>query len=111
MSRLIVVSNRVNAPVDITAGTAGGLAMALAAGLREYSGIWFGWSGSTTEKFTGHIAIQRVSGVNVALVDLEAQDRQEFYNGYANKTLWPLFYYRIDLAAYKRSLGEGYERV
>jgi trehalose 6-phosphate synthase len=111
MSRLIVVSNRVNAPADSRAGTAGGLAMALSAALREYSGIWFGWSGATTEKFTGQISIQRVNGVTVALVDLEDQDRQEYYNGYANKTLWPLFHYRIDLAAYERSFGEGYERV
>jgi trehalose 6-phosphate synthase len=111
MSRLIIVSNRVNAPVDSSAGTAGGLAMALAAALREYSGIWFGWSGATTEKFTGHISMQRVNGVTVALVDLEEQDRQEYYNGYANRTLWPLFHYRIDLAAYERSFGEGYERV
>ena len=111
MSRLIVVSNRVNAPIDSTAGTAGGLAMALAAALREYSGIWFGWSGATTEKFTGQISMQRVNGVTVALVDLEEQDRQEYYNGYANRTLWPLFHYRIDLAAYERSFGEGYERV
>jgi trehalose 6-phosphate synthase len=55
--------------------------------------------------------MQRVNGVTVALVDLEEQDRQEYYNGYANKTLWPLFHYRIDLAAYERSFGEGYERV
>lgn len=111
MSRLIVVSNRVDAPVDRTAGTAGGLAMALAAALREYTGIWFGWSGATIEKFTGQISMQRVNGVTVALVDLEDQDRQEYYNGYANRTLWPLFHYRIDLAAYERSFGEGYERV
>ena len=33
------------------------------------------------------------------------------YNGYANKTLWPLFHHRVDLTAYERSYGEGYERV
>ena len=36
MSRLIVVSNRVNPPADSGVGTAGGLAMALAAALREF---------------------------------------------------------------------------
>ena len=35
----------------------------------------------------------------------------EYYNGYANKTLWPLFHHRIDLTAYERSYGEGYERT
>ncbi|HYG28226.1 MAG TPA: trehalose-6-phosphate synthase, partial [Caulobacteraceae bacterium] len=41
----------------------------------------------------------------------EDQDRQEYYNGYANKTLWPLFHYRVDLTAYERSFDEGYKRV
>jgi hypothetical protein len=54
MSRLIVVSNRVNPPnpAEGGEGSVGGLAMALAAALREYSGIWFGWSGKTIPEFT-----------------------------------------------------------
>jgi trehalose 6-phosphate synthase len=115
MSRLIVVSNRVNPPPSREQGdgegSVGGLAMALAAALREYSGIWFGWSGKTTEKFTGQLSMQRVDGVTTATVDLEEGDYQEYYNGYANKTLWPLFHYRVDLTAYDRSFGEGYDRV
>lgn len=111
MSRLIIVSNRVNPPSDIGQGSAGGLAMALAAALREYSGIWFGWSGETTEAFGGQISMQKIGGVTVALVDLEEQDREEYYDGYANRTLWPLFHSRTDLASYERSFGEGYARV
>lgn len=111
MGRLIVVSNRVNPPRDPGVGSVGGLAMALAAALRESSGLWFGWSGETCETFTGNLSIQQVGGVTVALVDLEEQDRQEYYNGYANRTLWPLFHYRTDLVAYERSFDEGYERV
>ena len=111
MSRLIVVSNRVSAPVDPAAGSAGGLAMALSAALRKYDGLWFGWSGETTGHFTGELKYEDRAGVTVALVDLEAQDVDEYYNGYANKTLWPLFHHRVDLTAYERSYGEGYERV
>ena len=111
MGRLIAISNRVNPPTDAGVGTAGGLAMALAAALREYSGIWFGWSGRTVEHYTGQLSIDRVGEVTVATVDLDDQDRQEYYNGYANKTLWPLFHYRMDLAAYERSFDAGYERV
>ena len=47
----------------------------------------------------------------IVTVDLEEADYQEYYNGYANGTLWPLFHYRIDLTAYERSFGEGYDRV
>ena len=111
MGRLIVISNRVNPPVDQGDGAVGGLSMALAAALREYHGVWFGWSGHTVEKFTGQLTTQCVGGVTVATVDLEEQDVQEYYNGYANKTLWPLFHYRIDLTAYERSYGHGYDRV
>lgn len=111
MSRLIVVSNRVSAPRDPAAGSAGGLAMALSAALRKYDGLWFGWSGETVEQFTGELNIEDRAGVTVATVDLEPQDVDEYYNGYANKTLWPLFHHRVDLTAYERSYGEGYERT
>ncbi len=111
MSRLIVVSNRVSPPAPEGASSQGGLAMAISAALREYSGIWFGWSGNATPHYTGQISMQRVGGVTVATIDLEDQDIEEYYNGYANRTLWPLFHYRIDLTQYERSYGEGYARV
>ena len=111
MSRLIVVSNRVTPPAPEGAASQGGLAMAIAAALREYSGIWFGWSGQSTPEFNGQLNMQTVNGITVATMDLEEQDIEEYYNGYANRTLWPLFHYRIDLTQYERSFGQGYERV
>lgn len=107
MSRLIVISNRVSAG----GGAQGGLAVALSAALREHGGIWFGWSGNETSEFTGHINMERIDGVTTATVDLEEQDIEEYYDGYANRTLWPLFHYRIDLAEYERSFADGYRRA
>ncbi len=111
MPRLIVISNRVAMPKDPGSPSAGGLTMALAAALQECKGVWFGWSGRTTETFDPTPDITETGGVTVATIDLEEQDVQEYYNGYANKTLWPLFHYRIDLTAYERSFGSGYGRV
>jgi trehalose 6-phosphate synthase len=111
VGRLIVVSNRVTPPTSDGDESVGGLALALAAALRESSGLWFGWSGRTTAQFTGHLKIDRVGGVTTATVDLEESDLEEYYNGYANKTLWPLFHYRADLAAFDRAYGEGYGRA
>jgi len=111
MSRLVVVSNRVTTLSGRGGVSTGGLAMALAAGLRETKGLWFGWSGETTPDFTGALHTSSADGVTVATIDLEDVDVQEYYNGYANKTLWPLCHYRIDLTAYDRSFGQGYERV
>lgn len=111
MSRLIVISNRVNPPADTAVASVGGLAMALSAALRQENGVWFGWSGKVTQRFSNQIAIQRIGGVTVALINLEQQDLQEYYNGYANNTLWPLFHHRPDLVAFERSFDEGYARV
>lgn len=111
MSRLVVISNRVSMPTSENGGAQGGLAVALSAALRESNGIWFGWSGEETAQFSGHINFQRHQGVATATIDLEAQDIDEYYNGYANRTLWPLFHYRVDLAEFERGFAGGYQRV
>jgi trehalose 6-phosphate synthase len=110
MSRLIVVSNRVSAPEKRSDTPDGGLAVALAAALREGDGFWFGWSGKTSAE-PSEPTTRRLSGINVVTVDLDEDDYREYYNGYANGTLWPLFHHRIDLTAYDRSFSQGYERV
>jgi trehalose 6-phosphate synthase len=109
LNRLIVISNRVSAPS--ASGAQGGLAVALQAALREYRGIWFGWSGERTDEFTGALNMVRNDGVTTATIDLEDQDIEEYYNGYANRTLWPLFHYRIDIAEFERGFAGGYQRV
>jgi trehalose 6-phosphate synthase len=101
----------VSAATGELATAQGGLAVALTAALRECGGLWFGWSGELTERFTGDIAFSRADGVTTATVDLEEQDIDEYYNGYANRTLWPLFHYRIDLAEYEREFAGGYQRA
>ncbi|WP_340586259.1 alpha,alpha-trehalose-phosphate synthase (UDP-forming) [Erythrobacter alti] len=113
MPRLVVISNRVAVPkARGVAGAQGGLAGALNAALKANGGIWFGWSGQEIDEFTGSINYTRsVDGVTTATIDLEHQDVEEYYNGYANSTLWPLFHYRIDLTKFEREYGKGYERV
>ena len=111
MARLVVISNRVAMPDKAGGASVGGLTMALAAALTRYEGVWFGWSGETIETFTGEPHLKQTDGVTVATLDLEEQDVQEYYNGYANTVLWPLFHYRIDLTHYERAFGEGYARV
>ncbi len=111
MSRLVVISNRVQSPKAASAGNQGGLAVALLAALREKGGVWFGWSGETVETFTGAIDLEQADGVATATVDLEPQDVDEYYNGYANRSLWPLFHDRIDLTRFERDFEGGYLRV
>ena len=93
------------------AGAQGGLAGALNSALKDRGGVWFGWSGQESEDRTGNINMQRADGVTTATIDLSSRDIDEYYNGYANSTLWPLFHYRLDLTEYERETGKGYERV
>lgn len=112
MSRLVIISNRVAvAKARGAAGAQGGLAGALNSALKKYGGIWFGWSGEEAEETTGHLQLDTNDGVTTATIDLSTNDVEEYYNGYANSTLWPLFHYRIDLTEYENETGRGYERV
>ncbi|MEP7350949.1 MAG: trehalose-6-phosphate synthase [Sphingorhabdus sp.] len=108
MSRLIVISNRVQAPTE-QSGAQGGLAVALTAALRSTGGVWFGWSGEVGKTTEPRFAT--FDGVTSAVVDLPEQDVEEYYDGYANRTLWPLFHYRLGLTEFERDFEGGYERV
>jgi trehalose 6-phosphate synthase len=110
VTRLVVVSNRVTAPTGSNSGAQGGLAVALQAALREHGGLWFGWSGDEVETFTGELHVEERDYTS-ATIDLEPQDVEEYYEGYANRTLWPLFHYRVDLTEFERTFAGGYERV
>lgn len=110
MSRLVVVSNRVG-PLRDT-GRAGGLAVALVDVLRERGGLWFGWTGAVTEAGTfSDLTRERVKAVELATIDISPADNAEFYAGYANRTLWPMLHYRLDLAEFSPAFEAGYRRV
>ncbi len=111
MRRLIVVSNRVAPVGQGRAGAEGGLAVAVLAALKQQGGIWFGWSGKTSEQVNPEPNIFDVGKVTYATVDLTQQDYDEYYNGFANRSLWPLFHYRLDLTDFSRRNWIGYQRV
>jgi trehalose 6-phosphate synthase len=111
VNRLIIVSNRVAIPKPANQPAAGGLAVALNEALRHYNGIWFGWSGEVSEGNNTRVKTITRGKVSYALLDLPQSDYEEYYNGYANRTLWPLFHYRIDLVVYDRLYLQSYLRV
>ena len=108
MARLIVVSNRVALPTRDA--QAGGLAVAMRAVLRRQSGIWFGWSGrvATGSDRPDSRTLRRLSYI---VTDLLQEDYDEYYNGFANRVLWPILHYRLDLAEFSRRDLTGYMRV
>ena len=111
MPRLVVISNRVSVPTGDGGARAGGLEVAIRATLKRHSGIWFGWSGEVAAK--GKVKTQTVEHDNhfYVVTDLTEEDYQEYYNGFANRVLWPILHYRLDLAEFSRRDLSGYLRV
>jgi len=108
--RLVVVSNRVG-PIGRDKAAQGGLAVGLRAALEHAGGIWFGYSGSISEKPSRTPKLTSDRNVTAALVDLSRRDYEEYYVGYANRVLWPLFHYRPSLIGFSRRDLAGYLRV
>jgi trehalose 6-phosphate synthase len=111
LAQLVIVSNRVAIPEEGGKAQAGGLAVAVNAALKRTSGMWFGWSGKITSRTK--IAPQDVVHDNITYrtIDLAKEDFQEYYHGFANRVLWPILHYRVDLAEFSRRDLTGYLRV
>ncbi|MFP6559003.1 alpha,alpha-trehalose-phosphate synthase (UDP-forming) [Paraburkholderia sp. B3] len=112
MGRLIVVSNRVATPTE-TKGSAGGLAVGVFGALKDAGGVWFGWSGDVVSESVANAGPVLVDEepVTFATVGLTRKDYDQYYRGFSNATLWPVFHYRNDLARYERDEYAGYRRV
>ncbi len=111
MSRIVVVSNRVAVPDPSGRASAGGLAVAVDAALKEKGGIWFGWSGQVAEEPSDRPRVVTRKRITYAVVDLKEDDFEEYYNGFANRVLWPILHYRVDLAEFAQADLSGYIRV
>lgn len=124
--RLIVVSNR--APVTVVdedgrhtyRQSAGGLAT----GLRSYldtcatadeghtGDVWIGWPGAIPpEEDEASIAADLMRGHDVRPVFLSEEDVRDYYDGFCNQTLWPLFHYFTSFTSYRDDQWECYKRV
>ena len=51
------------------------------------------------------------AGTSYVVTDLSEEDYQEYYNGFANRVLWPVLHYRVDLTEFTRRDLTGYFRV
>lgn len=111
MTRLVVVSNRVNVPRHRQKPQAGGLAVAIAAALAEYGGIWFGWNGRVSEDVPTAPEYTEVDGIGYATTALTPAEHDHYYAGFANSVLWPLCHFMLDRLDYRRADRVTYEAV
>jgi trehalose 6-phosphate synthase len=109
MSRIVLVSNRV---ADLSkASQAGGVAIAIADTLRARKGLWLGWNGKIgdrSEELNSKPAMAEFDGTTVATLALSSREHDDYYIGYANNVLWPVFHTRLDIAQFEAGYYQRY---
>jgi trehalose 6-phosphate synthase len=109
MSRLVAVSNRISVPKRGAAP--GGLAVGLLTAMQARRGMWFGWDGETAETAGAEPSIVRKEGVTFASIDFDQAEYKDFYLGFCNGTLWPLFHYFVEGFRYNDEQYDAYQRM
>ncbi len=117
--RVIIVSNRLPVTVTKREGklhfhpSAGGLATGLGSFYREKDGLWLGWPGISLESARGREEeiVEKLAELSCRPVFLTQRQIENFYYGFSNKTLWPLFHYFLQYAVFDQKLWEAYRRV
>src|ERR1700741_4464940 len=111
LGQLVVVSNRVAVPERNAKARAGGVEVDGQAALKHKTCTWFGWSGKVAPR--AKIATQKAvhDKITYITLDLSKEDHQEYFNGFANRVLWPILHYRVDLAEFTAVDLAGYLRV
>jgi trehalose 6-phosphate synthase/phosphatase len=114
MPRLLIVSNRL--PVTVSRGedgftledSSGGLATGMRAWHEADESLWFGWPGETVQAGTSRRAPSTMTAEMRRQLDLQLAERRlvpihltsrevrQYYEGFANGVIWPLFHYLLD---------------
>jgi trehalose 6-phosphate synthase/phosphatase len=119
MNRLIIVSNRLPFALDsagedlwtVTPAT-GGLVSAVEPVLRERGGTWIGWPGTAGEIPEEPFAqATRNAGYKIVPVALSETERDEFYYGYSNEVIWPLFHDLQNFCNFEPAYWQAYKQV
>lgn len=121
MSKTIFVSNRL--PVTIKKGdegfeyekSIGGLATGLSGYHEHAESVWVGWPGVTVESLAkdelsqlGRDLLEKFKCLPVYMCQ---DDVDQFYYGFCNNTIWPLFHYFTNKTEYHEDLWQSYKKV
>lgn len=119
-SRLVLVSNRL--PVvakkdekgrwQVKPGS-GGLVTALAPVLRDRGGLWMGWPGASEEGQLDELLAQagEYAGYTFKGINLSQEEVEQYYLGFSNETLWPLFHDLQSRCTFEPSHWRMYQAV
>ncbi|WP_312167249.1 trehalose-6-phosphate synthase [Microbacterium sp.] len=110
----VVVANRL--PVDRVVGpdgedewrtSPGGLVAALEPMMRSAHGAWVGWPGQPDVELEPF----EINGIDLVPVPLSTEEVADYYEGFANDTIWPLYHDVIAPPQYHREWWDAYVRV
>ena len=112
-AHLVVVSNRL--PLRLESGedgacwipSAGGLVTALTPVLRRRGGVWIGWAGDADDLDVP----DSYEGISLRSVPISPDEYDDFYVGFANRTLWPLYHDAVRAPAFERRWWQAYVLV
>lgn len=119
MGRLFIVSNRLPVTVVKRRGrlqyqsSVGGLVSGLDSFHQRYNSLWVGWPGAAAQKIQRDKKRirRRLATQNCYPVFLTQREVDNYYYGYCNKTIWPLFHYFTQRAVHDRKYWESYKHV
>src|ERR1700730_7921817 len=110
---LVVISNRLPVRLEDEGegprwhASPGGLVSALTPVLRGGDGVWGGWSGHS-----GDIELPAThEGIALHAVPISNEEFEDFYLGFANRTLWPLYHDAIRTPSFERRWWQAYLTV
>jgi trehalose 6-phosphate synthase/phosphatase len=124
--RLVIVSNRLPFNVDVEDGqiifhpSAGGLVTGLASvresrkqlGVLPPDHLWVGWPGASVEvELRGRLTREALERFQSYPVFLSEEQMEQFYLGFCNATIWPLFHYFPSYALYQPECWEQYKQI
>ena len=109
--RVVVIANRLPVAYDEEweswSSSPGGLVSALTPILQRTSGSWVGWSGISDRHFDSFVH----SDINQVPITLSQEEYEEFYVGFCNGTLWPLYHDSVRAPEFHRHWWRPYESV
>ena len=120
MNKTIIVSNRLPLQISIeedsliVTPSVGGLATGMKSVHADGNGVWVGWSGINEDELSPELSKKvdsKVRAEKCISVPLTTTDIKEYYEGFSNKTLWPLFHYFMEYSIFQEHEWEAYKRV
>lgn len=119
MSKTIIVSNRLPVKISKTgdeytlATSEGGLATGLGSIYKKGNNKWIGWPGvEITDETDRETIVKQLADLSLVPVFLDQEEINQYYEGFSNEILWPIFhYYTSTYAVYKQSNWEYYNAV